>query len=164
MFLKLLFLLLLLFTTSVVAQDIEYGKPRDLKGLTRIYVDTRGDIANRDRIIEVFEKEKSGLVVVDTFDEAQILMRFSGDSVEKITGATTRPADDLIPTAITTTNERTYAVGKGTIAIWSKTAAARLRIIMNFESTQDRIGEKNPASKFAKEFVKAFKEANGLLK
>jgi hypothetical protein len=37
-----------------------------------------------------------------------------------------------------------------------------IRVILNFESQRDKYFEKKPFVKFAREFIKAYREANGL--
>lgn len=93
--------LIFILAGFVAAQDYEYGKPEDLKGLTRLYITTNGDIQNRDRIIKEIDKAKIGITIVDTFEEAQMFMRFNAGSDRVVSGSTTMPADDVIPVAIT---------------------------------------------------------------
>lgn len=51
--------------------------------------------------------------------------------------------------------------GKGVVAKKSLDGK-KLRVLMSFESTKDKAGEKKPAAKFAKEFIKEYKKANEL--
>ena len=46
-FLLCLFVIAAVVTTAT-AQSLEYGKPSELKGLKKVFVDTGGDIKNRD--------------------------------------------------------------------------------------------------------------------
>jgi hypothetical protein len=38
----------------------------------------------------------------------------------------------------------------------------KLRVILSFESSQDKEFEKKPAERFAKKFIEVYKEANNL--
>jgi hypothetical protein len=49
----------------------EYGSPRDLRGLTRIYVDTRGDTALRASIVTAIEAALPGVQIVASVKESE---------------------------------------------------------------------------------------------
>ena len=140
-----LFLLVILLPAFGHAQEYEYGKPSELKGLTKIYVDTNGNVKDRDRIIEDLHKASIGIAIVDEIGEAEIFLQFGGTRVDRLAGGTTisKPA------------------GTGVVAIRGKTPE-KLRIIMNFESTQDKFFEKKPTAKFTKGFIEIYKQANEL--
>ena len=151
---------IMLFSTLTYSQTpFEYGKPAELKGLSRIFVDTGADIKNYERIIQEIEKENF-FVVVEKLEDAEIFLVFQGGKEKVVTGATTRPIYGTNSTS-TTVNEEKRSVGKGMVLIKGKDKD-RQRIIMDFESTKDTMIEKKPATKFAKEFIKAYRKANDL--
>ncbi len=137
-------LLLLSFSLFTSAQEYEYGKPSELKSLTKVFIDTELDIENRNRILEVLVKAKlENLTVVESSAEAEFIIIFRGDSENVRIGRANHKR----------------SVGKGVVA--TKTPnGKKLRVLMSFESTQDKAGEKKPATKFAKEFVEEYKKAN----
>ncbi len=134
----LLILLAILFSGSVAAQDFEYGKPDELKGLSTYYVETYGDTKIRDRIVEELGKALPDLKLADEFENAQIHLIYRG------TGGTLRWGAGFVGTT---------AKGKD---------KSRPRILLSFENEQDNKGETRPHNKFVKEFIKAYKKANGI--
>jgi hypothetical protein len=57
--------------TSADEPQWEYGSPRDLRGLTRIYVDTRGDTALRASIVTAIEGALPGVRIVASVRESE---------------------------------------------------------------------------------------------
>jgi hypothetical protein len=127
------------------AQDFEYGSPSELKDLTAVYIDTGPDLESYNRIKDVITEAKLDLKFVTTVDASDFVIMFRGDSRLVQVGHATKE----------------QATGKGFVAIPSADGK-RARILMNFQSTQNRFKEKKPATKLAKDFVKAYKLANGL--
>ncbi|MCY7347563.1 MAG: hypothetical protein LH614_15270 [Pyrinomonadaceae bacterium] len=140
-------------TLTYSQTPFEYGKPAELKGLSKIFVDTGADIKNHERIIQEIEKEKF-FVVVEKPEDAEIFLVFRGNKEKVITGTTTRPIYGTNSTS-TTVNEEKRSTGSGMVLIKGKDKD-RQRIIMDFESTKDTLIEKKPATKFAKEFILDF--------
>ncbi len=140
----------LLFTVAVVAQEYEYGKPAELKGLTHIFIDTGPDVGNFNRIKnKIVEANLPGIKIVDSMDDAEVTLTFRGDHEQVVEGS----RGD-----IETRNIRT---GKALVTIPSK-SGKRLRVLMNFEDKQGMFKTKYPSEKFAKQFVEAYKEANSI--
>lgn len=138
--------LLLVLGLVASAQEYEYGKPIELKGLTKVFIDTELDAENHDRILETIEKAKlENLTVVESSADAEFIIMFRGDSENVQIGRAN--------------HKRT--TGKGVVTTKSADGK-KLRVLLSFESTQDKAGEKKPAAKFAKEFIKEYKMANGL--
>lgn len=157
----LMILALLALCTAAAAQDFEYGSPDDLKGLTAYYVDTQGDISARNKIVDEIRKALPDLALVDDMAKAQIRLNFRGDKQDVVTSAvTTATAPDM---AWTTVTNRRLPVGSGLVWIDARGPDRnRPRVILNFSSRQDYKLEKAPSVKFAREFVKTYKKANGL--
>ncbi len=130
---------------SAFTQEFEYGRPAELKGLTDIYIDVGSDLESYDRIRGEIEKAKLRVKFLDTADGADLVIAFKSDR-------------QLVRVGNATHRKRT---GQGWVAIPSANSE-RLRILISFDEMQDKIGEKKPAVRFAREFVKAYKTANEL--
>ena len=131
----------LAFAFSAFAQEYEYGSPSELKGLKKVFIDTRADLKNRERIVRELAESKLGFEIVAESKEAEILLVFESD--------------------FAIVDHKKRSAGKGFVFIQGKTSE-RLRVVMNFEAVKDLAVEKKPAAKFAARFVKAYKKANGL--
>jgi len=156
--LKLAVVLLFLFSVGTTAQtEYEYGQPSDMKGLTKIYIDTKGNIKDRETIVKEFEKGKIGVQAVDSKDLAEIIIDFN-----------TTESKQAVARTITNTYDPKYSVnvvsnvkvvsGEAMVTIKGQTTSNR-RVVMNFNG-----GRKDPAAAFAKEFIKAYRTANGIKK
>ncbi len=140
---KKLFALLILplcLMSSVHPQDYDYGKPEEMKGLTKIFIDTDGDMKNRDRITEEVERAKLGVQLLDGADGAEIIVRYV-NSKERSAA------------------RKTVNVGEAKVLV---VKGERLRVVMSFRDEERNVFEKKPANNFGKNFVKAYKKANGL--
>ena len=106
----------LLFASAANAQSYEYGKPSELKGLTKVFIEAGLDLTNRNRIAEVLEKELPDLKIVDSEEEAEFGIIFAGAKQEKVTGSIQgAPIGGIPQPAIVT--RRKEDVGKGLVAI-----------------------------------------------
>jgi hypothetical protein len=152
-------LLSLLFALVVGAQtsNFEYGKPQELKGLTKVFVDTGGDMKNYERITSEIEKAQlPGLMLLDSPNGAEIVLLFK-QNIETTISATSRP---IYGTSVTRTDvdEQKMLAGEGLVFIPKED---RRRVLLSFSDVQ-RAFEKKPAVNFAKTFLKAYRKANGL--
>lgn len=140
-------ILLLFFALTAFCQsdDYEYGKQAEMKGLSRIYINTGTDIQSREMVIKEIEKVKLPVEIVDDLKDAEIFLMYEGGMKDVQYKATT--------------DQR--STGKGFVAIKGKNPD-RPRILLNFEDTKNTYLEKKPAVKFAREFIKAYKQANSL--
>ena len=158
----LLLITLLALSLSTYSQKFEYGTNADLKGLTKIFLDTGTDMETRKRIIEVINKAKlPGIEFLGSADEAEIYMTFGGETVETITGATTNTTPN--PYVITTTTNYVKVPlinGAGTVFVANK-GGSKPKLILSVQNSQQSRLEKRPSTKFANAFIKAYKEANG---
>lgn len=147
--------------TAFPALDFETGKPTELKGLTKLFVNAGTDAESRNLIIKEIEKARlRELIFVNSREEADIVMRFGGSEKEILEGMTTTPVVGTDWT-MTTIDRQTVQSGQGLVFIAGKDRK-RARIVINFGSVQDAAFEKRPQIKFARAFVKAYKEANRL--
>lgn len=142
-----LFLTLFLITASrSVAQDLEYGEPKELNGKAAVAINSGPDVEVYRLIRKTIEEAKlSGLKVVESNDDADIFISFVGDKESVRIGNANRRLE----------------VGSGQVAIVGK-APGKMRLLISFNARKDTLGEKTPAVKFAREFVKEYKKANGL--
>lgn len=140
------FFLILLFTWTMCAQDYEYGKPAELKGLTKVFIDAGPDVnAYNDLKDTIVDAKIAQLVFVTKVAESDFVILFRGSREPMRTGTATKE----------------FNTGKGFVGIPSADGQ-RVRLLLNVESTQNRLGEKRPAIKLAKEFIKAYKTANDI--
>lgn len=147
--------------TSFQALEFENGKASELKGLTKLFVNAGADAESREQIVKEIEKAKlPGLVLVDSREKAEMVMRFGGSETEVLESMTTTPVVGTDWT-MTTVERNTVQSGQGLVFIAGRDRR-RARIVINFGSVQDGAFEKRPPVKFARAFVKAYKEANGL--
>jgi hypothetical protein len=147
--------------TTFAALEFENGKPSELKGLTRLFVNAGADADSREQIVkEIGKAGLPGLVFVDSREKAEIVMRFGSSEKKVVEDLTTAPVVGTDWT-MTTIDRRIIHSGQGLVFIAGKDRK-RARIVINFGSMQDAAFEKRPPIKFARAFVKAYKEANDL--
>lgn len=146
----------LLFAATALSQaslKTEYGKPSELKGLTKIFIDTDGDMEERDRMTAEFTKASiPNITLLDGSDGAEVVLYFSGGKVAYNRGSVTNGTGHM------GTDYR--SAGKGMAFI--PKGANTIRILLTTQSVKDFVWTAKPSVKFAREFIKAYKEANGL--
>jgi hypothetical protein len=140
---KLGILAIVLFAgVAALGQDFEYGTTAELKGLKTYSVETYGEVRWREDMISEISKALPDLKLVDDTLLAEINLAYKGRS---------RISDIK------------FGYGTGIVALEAKGKdKTRPRILMNFENERDTLVEKRPHIKFAREFVRAYKKANGL--
>jgi hypothetical protein len=141
--------LLFIFCLSIHAQ--EYGKPEELKGLTKVFVDTGGDMKNRERISKEIEDAKLGIQLLDSEEGAEVIIDFGSGKTERLRGTITNGTGGLIT--------RRYNTGTGKVFVIKD---GKTKIVMSYEGEETHMWEKKPATNFGKSFVKAWKKANGM--
>jgi len=155
------FLLYLLLSTStataVVAQSFEYGKPSELKGLKKVFVDTGGDMKNRDRISNEIQKANLGVELLDSADGAEVILSFQGGKEKQMAGVNS--TTDSSGNTHSTPSYRKITVGAGQVFV---VRGDKLRVVLSFDDEEKTIFEKKPATNFGKTFVKAYKKANDM--
>ena len=140
-------LLVLTFASPVLAQApiIEYGQPDELRGVTKVFVDTSLDAQQREVFVKEIKKQLPDLEVVSRPEESDIHLRFF-----------LREDRD----------GRTEGVG----TVVKLIDANRVRALCSFEDNLSPIYERHSIKNygiertmplnFAREFVKAYKKAN----
>jgi hypothetical protein len=161
---SLIFLLVFAITTGVQAQDqtIEYGDTSELKGVTRIFVDTKGDADLRKIIGLEIHKKLPKLEIVSKPEESEIHLRFYYEKEQYIAG-TPYPHPHPYP----------YPYPQGymliPVSLVEKVISKdRVRVLMGSKGYQHPIrvsfgigwGRSRPELKFVGDFVKAYSEAN----
>ena len=78
------FLSLLTLAVPAAAQtvNVEYGQPEELRGVTRIYVDTSLDTQRRESIIKDLRKRLPQLEIASSPEQADVHMRFEAKPLE----------------------------------------------------------------------------------
>ena len=141
-----------LLTLLPAAQNsgISYGKPEELKGLKKIFVDTGGDLKNRERIIREIKDAKLGVELLDSEAGAEVVLDFGAGRSERLIGNIGRGTGGLVT--------KRYQTGKGHVFV----GGGQNRIVMSYEGEETHPWEDKPATNFGKAFVKAYKKANGI--
>lgn len=161
---KMILPLLIIFACciTVFSQQFEYGKTSDLKGLTKIFLDTGADMETRNRIIENIEKAKLGVEFLGSMDDAQIVMTFRDETNEVITGVNTNVTTNPYGGTANTTAVRVPLInGAGNVFVANKDGT-NPKLVLSVTNSQQSRWEKRPSTKFANAFIKAYKEANGI--
>jgi hypothetical protein len=143
-----LLILILTVALPIVAQEpgIEYGHPDELRGVTKVFVDTGVDTRQREQIAKEIQKRLPILEVVSRPEESDIHLRFSLRE---------------------TRDGRTEGVGTVVKLVGSN----RVRMLLSFKDYLLPLFERESIVNFgveyakprifAQEFVKAYRRANG---
>lgn len=171
-----IFLLLLVVTGQLHAQSaIEYGERDELRGITKIFVDTGTDLSGRENIIKIIKNELPTIVIMSRVEDAEIILIYSSDSYSILSGIsnsrnssttgnlsvwgnTATYSGQTTSTSTSTPIYRKVTDGEGLVVRF--TSSGRPRLLMNFKDTQKSVLERRPSSNFARKFVKAYKEIN----
>lgn len=141
-------LMVLMFALPVLAQTpiIEYGQTDELRGVTKVFVDTGLDYQQRGVVVKEIKKQLPDLEIVSSPGESDIHLRFF-------------------------LKERRDGRTEGIGTVIKLIDAKRARALLSFKEDLSPIYERNSIKsygiehimplKFAKEFVKAYKKANG---
>jgi hypothetical protein len=141
-------LLLLTFVVCGVAQEpiVEYGEPTELRSVTKIFVDTGVDSQQRQVLVKEIQKRLPELEIVSRPEDSDIHLRFS------------------------------LLEGRGGEREWIGTVvkvmgSSRVRVLFNSKDRTPPIFERGSLIDyaieyaqphlFAREFVKAYRRANG---
>ncbi len=142
-----LLLLILTVALPIVAQEptVEYGHPDELRGVTKVFVDTGVDARQREQIAKEIQKRLPNLEVVSPPEESDIHLRFSLKE---------------------TRDGRTEG---GTVV--KLVGSNRVRVLLSFKDYMLPLFERESIVNFgveyakprifAREFVKAYRRANG---
>lgn len=148
----------LVFSFTCQAQTIEYGSPADLKGITKIFVDTGTEMEVRKNILKEISKSKKkipDLIIVSRPEDAEIILSFGAVTNTYLSGINTTPTYGGIISRPTYGN-----VIQGNGIVVKLLANNRVRLIMSFEDSRSSRWERRPSTNFAREFVRAYMDAN----
>ena len=145
--------LLLTLLLTPHAPQTEYGKLEELKGLTKVFVDTGGNMKDRERIQREIRESRIGVELLDSEDGAQVVLKFGGGKEEADGGSF---GSILFPSLGVI---RTVNVGDGHVYVLRD---GKSKLVMSYEGVETHLWERKPAKNFGKRFVKAYKQANGL--
>jgi hypothetical protein len=153
---------LALVSTASLAQGItEYGKPDELKGVTKIFIFTGAEMKDRERIIKELEKSKKkapDLVIVDRPADAEVVLVYSVTNEEWVSSIRTNPnagSSDSTSTPIYMDTDT------GTGRVIKPLPDGGMRLLMSFKDEQTYRWARNPVTNFARAFMKAYLKANG---
>ncbi len=145
--------LLLTLLLTPQAPQTEYGQLEELKGLTKVFVDTGGNMKDRGRIENEIRKSRIGVELLDSQDGAEVVLKFGGGK-ENVT-------DDSFSSVLFPSLGvfRTVNVGDGHVYVYRD---GKAKLVMSYEGVETHLWEKKPAKNFGKRFVEAYKKANSL--
>jgi len=121
------------------ADQCGYGTPRDLRGLTKVFVDAGETGDYQALIVAEINKAHLGLELLPGAEGAQIVLRFRGEEIS-------RP--DYI---------QTLHGGRGEV---NAIQNGRARTVVAFSGTRLRAFGAKPATKFATAFIEAYQNGN----
>jgi|KBSMisStaDraftv2_1062788.scaffolds.fasta_scaffold01523_10 hypothetical protein len=123
------------------------GHPRTLRALKRVFIEVEvgpnADNLSRDRIMSEIAKAALGLQLLDSIEDAQVVLRFRADY------APTWPGD-VGPVLGT-------KLGNGWVSVIQ---SGRLRELFAFADEKQSVVARMPATNFARAFVREYREAN----
>jgi hypothetical protein len=158
--------ILVLLSTLVSGQEgiSEYGKPDELKGVTKIFIFSGSDTYSREQILkEIDHRQKKGsiqgLKIVDRAEDAEVVLSFSEKGESYFRGVNTTPNVGY-PGSTSTAQ---YGYSRTGVGLVVKPLAndKGLRLLMSVTAEKWRRGQDGPATKFAQAFIKAYMTANG---
>lgn len=175
-FLAGIFLFLLFVTGKPHAQSaLEYGEREELRGVTKIFVDTGTDLSGRENIIKIIKNELPTIVVVSRPEEAEVVLIYSSDSYSILSGISNSRNSSTNGTISVRGNTATYSgqtnstststpiyrkVTEGEGLIVKFTSTGRPRLLMNFKDEKKSVLERRPSTNFARMFAKVYKHVN----
>jgi hypothetical protein len=154
------------FAAASFAQvQFEYGKPDELKGVTKIFLDTGADMKNRERMLKEFDAARKknqlgALVILDSPEGAEVVLAFSSDRETYYAGSTTQPPAS--PGLASTSTPRYSSVDRGVGYVVVPKGENRARLLMSMKKSASMRWDKWPSVSVAREFIKAYRQANGL--
>jgi hypothetical protein len=130
-------LLILLLSFSCAAQnldsdDYEYGKPEELRGMTKVFIDTHGDTQTRDKVTRLMADRLPELKFVNSIDDAEVTIIYV----------------------------QAGYIGIWLVAIPSPKDPNTPRVLMSYKYDKARFFA-GPEKRFTAEFVKVYRKANG---
>jgi hypothetical protein len=143
------------------AQNVEYGSPAELKGVTRIYVDTGAELKARNDIVSHIQKELPSVVVTDSAEDAEVVLVFGSSASTRYIGSHSTTTINSGGDQATTSSMPQYKrVVRGDGLVVKPGKGGRPRLLIEFGDARGNVFERKPSTNFAREFIKAYKKAN----
>lgn len=158
-FLIVVFCFVIAGSAQVNKTDFDFGKPSDLKDLTKIYIQTMGDLKEYERILTRLNKAKiPNLEIVEDIEDAEIILVFGGRTFSSVVGVTSNTYGNTTNSSVDSEN---LLEGEGKVFVTGKDGE-KPKLIMRVQNEQEDKAEKRPVTKFVEEFIKVYKKVNGL--
>jgi TonB family protein len=139
--------------------QIEDGSGSELRGIKKIYVDAGTNTDEQRNIIGEVLKYLPGLTIVDAANEAEVILAFNAS--ERTQNDKFVQKDAFTGEVKNSWNIRLdMEVGHGQVL--RRVTPTHLRSLLKFEDPHANKLERKPSINFARAFVKAYKQANGL--
>ena len=146
-------------TAQTSSSEFEFGKPSDLKGLTKVYVQTMGDLKENERIVTRINKAKvPNLENVEDIEDAEIVLVFGGSTFHSVVGVSSNTYGNSTNSSVASAN---LLQGEGKVFVAGRDND-KPKLIMRVQNEQEDKAEKRPVTKFVEEFIKVYKKINGL--
>jgi TonB family protein len=140
-------------------QQIEDGSLAELRGVKKIYVDAGTNEEEQRNITGEILKYLPELTIVDVAREAEVILAF--DARERTQNDKFVQKDAFTGEVKNSWNIRLeMEVGQGQVL--RQVTPSHLRTLLKFEDPHTNKFERKPSTNFARAFVKAYKQANGL--
>lgn len=129
------------------------NKPEEMRGLTKVFVDSGTDLKDRERIVKVIESAKLGLTVLDSAEGAEIILNFVGGERQTTVDYYNAVTKIYAPLPIT------LGFGRGVVYV---VRGGQRRAVLSFQDDGgNHFFPKKLATNFGKKFVKAYRRAQG---
>lgn len=154
-----LLLLMLCLCPAARPQDPSDGRPSDLKGLKKVYVDAGNDPKSRRRIVKELNKPGLGLTLLDTPEGAEVILDFGGRTEEHVEELSLYVG---YPQQFDTVEiHKRILIGRGRVFV---VKGGERRGVMSFGDTKNAgaFWERDPATNFGRAFRKLYRKANGI--
>lgn len=155
-------LLSLFFVIPASAQVYTYGSSTELKGLSKVFINSQVVPKYKKRIIRALLRSKTGLTVVDKVEQADIVIAFGSDKDRWVMKYHRNEFSG--PWMFNEIEaDFPYEVGIGFVFVRGSNDKTAARMVHRFWSVQDKLGELSPVDRFTGDFIKLFKTANNLI-
>jgi hypothetical protein len=139
--------LVLAVGSAMLGADIDYGKPDEMHGLTRVYVDTGVDLRAHDNIVKRISKGLPKLELVEKPEDAEMILVFGQRSEQYASGVGYFGGIEY----------DTRDKGDGYVF---RVVGKSLRIVLTDRPTHGHFFERTASAKFADGFIAAYRKAN----
>jgi TonB family protein len=137
---------------------IEEGAPAELRGVKKIYVDTGGERKERDNITGEILARLPSLEFVDTANEAEVVLEFGTGNRTYRGSFETKGQLGITKQKLEMNTD--FKLGQGQVI--KRVSDTVLHVLLKFQDPQFNELERKPSTNFARAFVRAYEQANGL--